>query len=56
MSLFRTNDTLERLNQILDDTMNGTFEESRYDESQLSRLESKWMRYLTATHRALPNV
>lgn len=56
MSLFRTNDTLERLNQILDDTMNGTFEESRYDESQLSRLESKWMRYLTSSQRSLRKV
>lgn len=56
MSLFRTNDTLKRLNQILDDTMNGTFEESRYDESQLSRLESKWMRYLTASQRSLRKV
>lgn len=56
MSLFRTNDTLKRLNQILDDTMNGTFEESRYDESQLSRLESKWMRYLTASQRSLRSV
>ncbi len=56
MSLFGTNSTLERLNQILDDTMNGTFEESRYDESQLSRLESKWMRYLTASQRSLRQV
>lgn len=56
MSLFRTNDTLERLNQILDDTMSGTFEESRYDESQLSRLESKWMRYLTSSQRSLRKV
>lgn len=56
MSLFRTNDTLKRLNQILDDTMNGTFEESHYDESQLSRLESKWMRYLTASQRSLRSV
>lgn len=56
MSLFGTNSTLQRLNQILDDTMNGTFEESRYDESQLSRLESKWMRYLTASQRSLRQV
>lgn len=52
MSLFKTSSTLEKLNKILDDTINGTFQESHYDESQLSQLESKWMRYLTASERS----
>lgn len=52
MSLFKTSGTLEKLNKILDDTINGTFQETHYDESQLSQLESKWMRYLTASERS----
>ena len=31
---------LERLDRMLDDGINGTFEESDYDETQLSKLES----------------
>lgn len=56
MSLFQSKNTLEKLNQILDDTINGTFQESCYDESQLSRLESKWMRYLTISQQSLQKV
>lgn len=52
MSLFKTSSTLEKLNKLLDDTINGTFQETHYDESQLSQLESKWMRYLTASERS----
>lgn len=40
---------LERLDRMLDDGINGTFEESDYDETQLSKLESKWLRYLTSS-------
>ncbi len=39
----------ERLDKMLEDGINGTFEESDYDESQLSRLEAKWYRYLTSS-------
>ena len=42
---------LERLDRMLDDGINGTFEESDYDETQLSKLESKWLRYLTYYNR-----
>lgn len=56
MSLFQSKNTLEKLNQILDDAINGTFQESCYDESQLSRLESKWMRYLTISQQSLQKV
>ena len=41
-----TNKVLERLDQMLDDARNGTFSESSYDETKLSRLESKWKEFL----------
>lgn len=37
--------TLDRLNQMLDEAISGTFEERNYDESRLSRLESRWKHY-----------
>ena len=40
------NKTLERLDKMLDDAMNGSFVESNYDETKLSRLESKWKDFL----------
>ena len=43
---------LERLDKMLDDGINGTFEESDYDETQLSKLESKWLRYLTSSKQS----
>ena len=43
---------LERLDRMLDDGINGTFEESDYDETQLSKLESKWLRYLTSSKQS----
>ena len=36
----------ERLNQMLDDAIKGEFQESRYDETELSKLESKWKQFL----------
>lgn len=41
-----TNKTLERLEQMLDAAMTGEFQESDYDETRLSRLESKWKQFL----------
>ena len=41
-----TNRVVERLDQMLDDALNGTFSESSYDETKLSRLESKWKEFL----------
>ena len=41
-----TNKVVERLDQMLDDAINGTFSESSYDETKLSRLESKWKEFL----------
>ena len=38
---------LERLDKMLENGINGTFSETDYDESQVSKLETKWIRYLT---------
>lgn len=38
-----------RLNQMLDDAIDGNFCEQDYDESELSKLEVKWKRYLTSS-------
>lgn len=39
----------ERINQMLEDAVSGEFEESDYDESELSKLEVKWKRYLASS-------
>ena len=39
----------EILNQMLDAAMDGTFEENCFDESELSKLQSKLMRYLSSS-------
>lgn len=41
--------TIKRLENMLEDAINGTFEESDYDETRLSRLEVKWKRFLTSS-------
>ena len=40
------NKTLERLDKMLDEAMEGSFVERDYDETKLSRLESKWKEFL----------
>lgn len=40
------NKTIERLDKMLDDAMNGSFVESSYDETKMSRLESRWKEFL----------
>ena len=37
------------LNKMLDDAISGEFEEKKFDESELSKLQSKLMRYLTTS-------
>lgn len=39
----------EILNKMLDDAIDGTFEESCFDESELSKIQSKLMRYLSSS-------
>lgn len=41
--------TIGRLEEMLEDAINDTFEESSYDESRLSRLEVKWKRFLSSS-------
>lgn len=48
--------TLDRLEQMLDDAIAGTFQEENYDESRLSRLESRWKQYLAASVLAKENL
>ena len=48
-----TGRTLKRLDEMLTDAINGTFEESRYDETELSRLESRWKQYLTTSKMSM---
>lgn len=53
---FGTKHTFELLNQMLDDAMEGTFCESDYNETELSRLESKWIRFLSASALSRENL
>lgn len=48
--------TLDRLDQMLDEALAGTFEESDYDESKLSKVESKWKQFLGASVLSRENV
>ncbi len=41
--------TISRLEDMLEDAVNGTFREGNYDESRLSRLEVKWKRFLSSS-------
>ena len=47
--MFTDKKLIAHLDKMLDDGINGTFSESDYDESKLSKLESKWLRYLTSS-------
>ena len=40
------NRTIKRLEEMLDSAVDGTFVESSYDESRMSRLESRWKEFL----------
>lgn len=53
---FRTNKTLKRLDEMLFDAINGTFEEDKYDETELSRLESRWRAYLAHSKMSMTQV
>ena len=50
------NKTLERLNDMLDEGIAGTFTEKSYDESKLSRLEGKWKQYLEQSSLSKANL
>ena len=38
----------DRINEMLDSALDGNFQEMDYDESELSKLEVKWKRYLAS--------
>ena len=48
--------TLDRLDRMLDEAIAGTFKESDYDESKLSKVESKWKHFLSASALSRENV
>ncbi len=52
MFMFGSNKIVARLDTMLTDAINGVFTESNYDETQLSRLESKFRQYLTGKEAA----
>ena len=41
--------TFDILNQMVDDALSGQFHESDYDETELSKLETKWKRFLASS-------
>lgn len=43
------NRTIRRFEKMLDAALTGDFQESDYDETRLSRLETKWKRFLAAS-------
>lgn len=56
MRIFRVGKILRRLNQMIDEAQNGEFEESAYDETNLSKIESKWKHYLAASKMSMVNI
>ena len=50
---FKTGKTIQRLDEMLDAALSGTFQEENYDETELSRLESRWKQYLVASEKSL---
>lgn len=53
--MFR-NRTLDRLNKMLEEAISGDFQESDYDETKLSRLESKWKQFLGTSKLSRDNL
>lgn len=45
--------TLQRLDEMLSSAIDGTFEEKRYDETELSRLENRWKQYFVSSKQSL---
>ena len=56
MRIFRTTRTLQRLDEMLTKAINGTFTEETYDETELSRLESKWKQYFTMSSMSMEQI
>lgn len=54
--MISTRKVLRRLNEMLDSAMDGSFEEHAYEETELSKIETKWMRFLTSSNLARKNI
>lgn len=52
----RTRKTMRNIGCMLDNAMDGSFSESRFDESELSALETKFAHYLSASEISSHNV
>ena len=53
---YRTGKTMDTIEEMLDQTMSGTFSEERFDESRLSALETKFVHYLSASAVSARNI
>ena len=51
-----TGKVLRRLNEMLDSALDGSFEEQHYDETELSKIETKWNRFLSSSSLARKNI
>ena len=51
-----TGKVLRRLNEMLDSALDGSFEEYHYDETELSKIETKWNRFLSSSSLARKNI
>ena len=49
---FGSGKVMKRLDQMLTEAINGNFQESRFDETELSRLESRWKQYLALSQKS----
>lgn len=56
MRLYSKSYSYHRLNDMVDAAVNGTFSESDYTESELSKLEVKWMRFLNVSALSRENL
>lgn len=52
----KTQSTMEKIENMLDNAMNGTFSESTFDESKLSALETKFAHYLSSAETSSQNM
>ena len=52
----KTQSTMEKIENMLDNAINGTFSESTFDESKLSALETKFAHYLSSAETSSQNM
>lgn len=54
--MFIRKQTYDKLNQMVDSAVGGTFRESDYDETELSKLEVKWKHFLASSKQSSDRV